>query len=47
MIALIFVVVSLRPSLRYVSTKVIPSRVLIAFDRSDSMSIADPQRDPA
>jgi hypothetical protein len=45
-IALIFVVVALRPSMRYVTTKVIPSRVLIAIDRSDSMSITDPQREP-
>jgi hypothetical protein len=46
-VTLIFVVVGLRPTMRYVATHEIPSRVLIAIDRSDSMSVTDPQRDPA
>ena len=45
-IALIFIVVGLKPSMRYVAYQTIPSHVLIALDRSDSMGIADPQRDP-
>jgi hypothetical protein len=45
-IGFIFCIVALKPTMRYVSTHVIPSRVLIAIDRSDSMSVIDPQRSP-
>lgn len=44
-IALIFCVMSLRPTMRYTTTFAIPSRIMIAIDRSDSMSVSDPQRD--
>ena len=44
-IASIFVILALKPTLRFTSTHEIPSRVMIAIDRSDSMSITDPQRD--
>ena len=40
-ITLIFFVVAFKPTLRHTTRHVIPSRVLIAIDRSDSMSITD------
>lgn len=40
----IFVIALFRPIMRYTSTQVIPSRIIVAVDRSDSMSITDPQR---
>ena len=45
-VGLIFFVVGMKPSMRYTATRVIPSRILVSVDRSDSMSITDPQRDP-
>ncbi len=45
-VALIFVMVFFRPTVRYTSTRTIQSRIVIAVDRSDSMSITDPQRSP-
>ena len=45
-IALVFVVTFFRPMVRHTTTQVIPSRIVIAVDRSDSMSITDPQRSP-
>lgn len=41
---LIFIAAFFQPMIRYTSTQVIPSRIVIAIDRSDSMSITDPQR---
>src|SRR5262245_1234436 len=40
----LFVVTSMKPALARIMTETVPSKVLIAVDRSDSRSIADPQR---
>ncbi|MCE9532395.1 MAG: hypothetical protein K8T89_14935, partial [Planctomycetes bacterium] len=45
-VAIILFVVGLKPTMRYISKETIPSHVLIAIDRSESMDITDPQRDP-
>ena len=45
-VLVVFGVATLQPQVRHVSRETIPSHVLIAIDRSTSMGIADPQRDP-
>jgi hypothetical protein len=44
MVALLFLVVSLKPAVARTITETVPSKVLIAVDRSDSMGVPDPQR---
>ncbi|HJZ90877.1 MAG TPA: hypothetical protein VKE40_08390 [Gemmataceae bacterium] len=44
LIACLFLVTSMKPALARTVTETVPSKVLIAVDRSDSMGIADPQR---
>jgi len=46
LVAVVFAIATLQPQVRHVSRETIPSHVLIAIDRSQSMSITDPQRDP-
>ncbi len=46
-VGVVFTVAGLKPSIRHLTREVIPAHVLIAVDRSDSMSIADPQCEPA
>jgi len=46
LVALLFLVAGLKPSLARTVSETVPSKVLVAVDRSDSMSIADPQRSP-
>jgi len=46
MIAFVLGIIGLQPILRHVVKQTIPSHVLIAIDRSDSMNITDPQRNP-
>lgn len=43
----LFIVISLKPALARTVTEVVPSKVLIAVDRSDSMGVPDPQRSEA
>src|SRR4051812_25338667 len=40
----LFVATSLKPAAAHTITETVPSKVLIAIDRSDSMSVADAQR---
>ncbi len=40
----LFIVTSMKPALARTITETVPSKVLIAVDRSDSMAITDPQR---
>lgn len=44
LIAVLFLVGSLRPTLAHSTTETIPSKVLLALDRSDSMEVRDTQR---
>lgn len=44
LIGTLFLVTSMKPALARTVTETVPSKVLIAVDRSDSMSVADPQR---
>jgi hypothetical protein len=46
MIVAVLSVVALRPSIRHITHEEIPSHLLIAIDRSDSMNVTDQQRDP-
>ncbi len=45
-ILVVLFVAALQPSIRHVSHEEIPSHLLIAIDRSDSMNVTDQQRDP-
>ena len=47
LIGSLFLVTSLKPALARTVTETVPSKVLVAVDRSDSMAIPDPQRSPA
>jgi hypothetical protein len=44
LVMILFLVISMKPTLARTVTETVPSKVLIAVDRSDSMSIPDPQR---
>ncbi len=44
LVASLFVVTSMKPALARTISETVPSKVLIAIDRSDSSSVADPQR---
>jgi hypothetical protein len=46
-VALILLLVCLKPVYARTETFQLPGRVLVAVDRSDSMNVADPQREPA
>ena len=46
LVAAIFLIASLRPAIAHTVTEIVPSKVLIGVDRSDSMSVSDPQRSP-
>lgn len=47
LVGVLFLVTSMKPALGRTVTETVPSKVLIAVDRSDSMGIPDPQRSPA
>src|SRR5262245_17739610 len=46
LVASLFLVIGLKPALARTISETVPSKVLVAVDRSDSMSIADQQRSP-
>jgi hypothetical protein len=47
LVASLFLTVSMKPALARTVSETVPSKVLIAADRSDSMAVPDPQRSPA
>src|SRR5688572_27215088 len=46
-ISLVWLLTSLKPFLDHVTTEFLPGKVVLAVDRSDSMTITDAQRTPA
>jgi hypothetical protein len=47
LVAVLFLVTSMKPALARTVSETVPSKVLIAVDRSDSMGVTDPQRSAA
>lgn len=44
LVTTLFLVIGLKPAVAHTVTETVPSKVLVALDRSDSMGVADPQR---